>query len=79
MLIASDDMIVDMRSSKNLYPILSQSFVRGRKLDISLSFITQSLFSDSKKYLTKLNTLFCYENFKQTRPSKNCIYSIIKY
>ena len=39
MLIASDDMIADMRSSKNLNPIVTQSFARGRKLDISLFFI----------------------------------------
>ena len=33
-----------MPSSKNLNPILAESFIRGRKLNISLAFITQSYF-----------------------------------
>ena len=41
-LIAFDDMIADMLSNKNLHPIVIQLFIRGRKLSISLVFITQS-------------------------------------
>ena len=33
-----------MPSSKNLNPIVAESFIRGRKLNISLAFITQSYF-----------------------------------
>ena len=37
-------MIVDMLSNKKLNPI-TELFVRGRKLNISLAFITQSYFA----------------------------------
>ena len=39
---AFDDMIADMLSNKNLNPIVTELFVRGRKLNISLVFIAQS-------------------------------------
>ena len=35
-----DDMITDMLSNKKLYPIVTEIFLRGRKLNISLVFIT---------------------------------------
>ena len=38
-----DDMIVDMLSNKKLNPIVTELFIRGRKLNISLVFITQSI------------------------------------
>ena len=37
-------MIPDMLSNKNLNPIVTELFIRGRKLTISLVFITQSYF-----------------------------------
>ena len=43
-LIVFDDMIADMRSNKKLNLIVTELFVRGRKLNISLVFITQSYF-----------------------------------
>ena len=43
-LIVFDDMIADMLSNKKLNPIVTESFIRGRKLNISLAFITQSYF-----------------------------------
>ena len=48
-LIASDDMIADMLSNKKLNPIVTKLFIRGRKLNISLVFITQSYFTVPKK------------------------------
>ena len=39
-LILFDDMIADMLSNKKLNPIVIELFVRGRKLNISLVFIT---------------------------------------
>ena len=33
-------MIADIRSNKRLHPIITELFVRGRKLNISLVFIT---------------------------------------
>ena len=59
-LIKFDDMIADMLSNKKLNPIVPELFIRSRKLNISLIFITQSYFA--VKYQTKFNTLFCYEN-----------------
>ena len=46
-LIVFDDMIADMVSNKKLNPIVTELFVRGRELNISL-FITQSYFFCAK-------------------------------
>ena len=47
-LIACDDMIADMLSNKKLNPIVTELFIRGRKLNISLVFIRQSCFAAPK-------------------------------
>ena len=47
-LIAFDDMTADMLSNKKLNPIVTELFIRGRKLYIFLAFITQSYFSVPK-------------------------------
>ena len=47
-LIVFDDMIADMLSNRKLNPILTELFIRGRKLSTSLVFITQSYFTVSK-------------------------------
>ena len=44
-LIVFDDMIGDMFSNKKLNPIVTELFIRGRKLIISIVFITQSYFA----------------------------------
>ena len=41
-LVVFDDMIVDMLSDKKLNLIVTELFISGRKLNISLVFITQS-------------------------------------
>ena len=46
-LIVFDDMIA-MINNKNLNSIVTELFIRGRKLNISLVFITQSRFKISK-------------------------------
>ena len=43
-----DDMIADLLSNKNLNSIVTELFTRGRKLNISLVFITQSYFAVPK-------------------------------
>ena len=43
-LIVLDDMIADMISNKKLNSIVTKILIRGRKLNISLVFITQSYF-----------------------------------
>ena len=40
--VMSDDMIADMISNKDLSPIVTELLIRGRKLDVSSVFITQS-------------------------------------
>ena len=47
-LIIFDDMIDDMVSNGKLNPIVTELSIRGRKLSISLVFITQSCFAVSK-------------------------------
>ena len=39
-LIVFDDMIADMINNKKLNPIVTELFIRGRKLNISIVFIT---------------------------------------
>ena len=43
-----DDMIADMINNKKLNPVVTELFIRGRKLNISIVFITQSYFKVSK-------------------------------
>ena len=47
-LIVFDDMVADMLSNKKLNPIVTELFIRRRKLNISLVFITQSYFAVPK-------------------------------
>ena len=47
-LIVFDDIIADMLSNKKLNPAVSELFNRGKKLNISLVFITQSYFAVPK-------------------------------
>ena len=47
-LIVFDDMIADMLNNKKLNPVVTELFIRGRKLNISLVFITESYFVVSK-------------------------------
>ena len=43
-LIIFDDLIADMLSNKKLNPIVTLLFIRGKKLNISIFFTTQSYF-----------------------------------
>ena len=47
-LIVFDDMIADMINNKKLNSIVTEFFIRGRKLNISIVFITQSYFKVPK-------------------------------
>ena len=53
-LIVFDDMIADMIHNKKLNSIVTELFIRGRKLNIYLVFITQSYFKVPKN--VRLNT-----------------------
>ena len=53
-LIVFDDMIADMIHNKKLNSIVTELFIRGRKLNISIVFITQSYFKVPKD--VRINT-----------------------
>ena len=70
-LIVFDGMIADMLSNKNLNPIVTELFIRGRKLNISLVFITESYFAVPRNI--RLNSK-CY--FVMKSPNKRDIQQI---
>ena len=47
-LIVFDDMIADMINNKKLNPVVTELFIRGRKLNITIVFITQLYFKVPK-------------------------------
>ena len=47
-LIVFDDVIADIINNKKLNAIVTELFIRGRKLNISIAFITQSYFKVPK-------------------------------
>ena len=61
------EMITDMISNKKPSQIMTDP---GRRLNISLVFITQSYFKVPKDI--RLKSTYYYENSKQKRPSINC-------
>ena len=63
-------MIANMLSNKKLNPTVTELFIRGRKLNIFIVFITQS-------YISVFYALLYCDNSKQTRTSMNYIYLII--
>ena len=48
-LIVFDDMVADMINNNKLNPVVTELFIRGRKLNISIVFITQPYFKVPKK------------------------------
>ena len=56
--IVFDDMIADILSNKKLNPVVTELFIRGRKLNISLVFITQSYFVVPKNI--RLNSTYYF-------------------
>ena len=57
-LMVFDDMIPDMINNEKLNSIVTELFIRGRKLNISVVFITQSYFKDPKD--VRLNTTLIF-------------------
>ena len=55
---------------KKLNPIVTELYIRGRKLNISLAFITKSYFAIPKK--VRINSIR-HKNSNRTRTSRNCI------
>ena len=58
MLIVFDARIADMNNNKKLNSIVTELFIRGRKLNISIVFITQSYFKVPKDF--RLNTSYVF-------------------
>ena len=74
-LIVFDNMIADMLSNKKLNPIVTELFIRGRKLNTSPVFISQFHFAVPKNI--RLNST-CYFMMKiQTNESLNTLHLII--
>ena len=57
-LIVFDDMIADIINNKKLNSIVTELFIRGRKLNISLALITQSYFKVPND--VRLNTTYFF-------------------
>ena len=57
-LIVLDDMIADMISNKKLSPIVTELFIRERKLNISTAFFTKSYFQVPKDGRLNLTHFF---------------------
>ena len=55
-LVIFDDMIADIMTNKKSQPIIKELFIRCRKLNISLVFITQSYFAVLKD--VRINSTF---------------------
>ena len=62
-----------MLSNKKLNLIVTELFIRGRKLNISLVFIAQSYFSVPKNIRINSTNYFIIITSKQMRTSANCI------
>ena len=64
-LIIFDDMIADMTNTKKLNPIVTELFVRGRKLNIFIVFITQSYFEVPKEVRLNTTHFFIMKSFNK--------------
>ena len=53
-----EDMIADMVNNTKLYPIVTNLFTKGRKLNISTVFVTQSYFKVPKQLRLNASHLF---------------------
>ena len=65
----------DMISIKEHNQIVTELFIKGRRLNISTVFITQFYFTTSNDVRLNYTHLFYYENPKQMTASTNCVSS----
>ena len=79
LLVVFDDMIADIMTNKKFQAIIKELFIRCRKLNISLVFITQSYFSVPKDVrLNSTHYLIMKINNKK-RITKYCNYPFSRY
>ena len=70
MLIVFDYIIANMEANKKLTPIVTDLFLRGRKLNISLVFILQSYFKGRKTIRLKATHCFIMKILNKKELSK---------
>ena len=75
LLIVFDDMMADMLSNKKINPVVTELFIRDRKLSIPLVFITQSYFAVPKNIRLKSTHYFIMKT--PTKPEIQQLYLII--
>ena len=63
-LIVFDDEMADMIHNKKLTSVVTELFIRGRELNISLVFITQSYFKVPKDVTLNTSHFFSHKNSK---------------
>ena len=68
-LIVFDDMIADKESNKKLSLNVTEMFLRGRKLNISLAFLSQSCFKVPKAIRINATIYIIMKNLKKN-PNK---------
>ena len=78
-LIVFDDMIADMIHNKKLNSIVTELFIRGSKLNISLAFMTQSYFKVPKDVRLNTSHFFIAKISNKKKTSTNCYKSFIRY
>ena len=78
-LIVFDHIIAVMINNKKLNPIVTELFIRGRKLSISIVFITQSYFKVPKDVRLNSTHFFIMKFPKKKITSANCFKLFIRY
>ena len=73
------DMIADMINNRRLDSIVTELFIRGRKENIFLVFITQSYFKVLKDVRQNTTHFFIAKILKKKTTSTNCNKSFIRY
>ena len=72
-------MIAGMINNNKLNPIVTELFIRGRKLNISIVFILQSYFKVPKDVRLNSTHFFIMKIQKTARTSTNCVKSFFRY
>ena len=78
-LIVFDDMIADMLNNKKLNPIVTELFIRGKKLNISIAFITQFYFDVPKNIRLRTILLRKFQTNQNFNKLHLIIHQILTY
>ena len=68
-----------MINDKKLNLIVTEMFIRSRKLNISIAFITQSYFKVPKEVRLNIIHFFIMKILNKRELQQNCIKSFIRY